>query len=91
MTRALETPPSPFEAGLFFGVSPVLNAQYDPAGLLDHVLTEVDVSSCVYEGRAPYDDGLYVGLVDISSTAGQGVEFFSIAALPSPGVYIVSV
>ena len=80
------------EAGLFFGVSPVLVTQHDPATLLDYVLTQVDVSSCVFEGRTPYDDGIYVGLADLFiDCGGRGVDFISIAALPSPGAFIVSV
>lgn len=73
--------------GVFVGASALLGITPD------EYLDGVDYSSaCTYEGRQPYDDGLYVGSYDWYSGCGDsGADFIVVAAQPADGSFLVVV
>jgi serine protease Do len=73
--------------GVFVGASALLGITPD------QYLDGVDYSgSCTYEGRQPYDDGLYVGSYDYYSGCGDsGATFIVVAAEPADGSFLVVV
>jgi serine protease Do len=74
---------------MFFGASRTLAAQFTPASLLD----DQDFSStCGYDGRYDYDDGLYVGFYDLwTACGGTDNPFLVVAAAPPEGDVILLV
>ena len=57
---------------------------------IDTVLDELDQSGpCVYEGREPYEDPLYSGLLDLwTDCGGVGTVVFTVAVSPADGAFV---
>jgi serine protease Do len=71
--------------GVFIGASETLGVGVQ--GLLD---ASDFSSSCTYDSRQPYDDGLYVGEYDTWSSCGGGdTLLYTVAAQPADGSYLI--
>lgn len=73
--------------GVFLGASDELPFANPAEYLAEFWFGEV----CTYEGEYGYDDGLYVGLIDVYVECGdEGSMFLKLAAAPEDGSYLIS-
>ncbi|MCA9972636.1 MAG: serine protease [Anaerolineales bacterium] len=75
--------------GVFFGASARLAGQYTPDSYLDEI---GGFSSCTYDDRYSYDDGVYVGVYDLfTDCSGSGASIINLAAIASDGSHLAFV
>ena len=73
--------------GIFLGTSDELPFANPAEYLAEFWFGDV----CTYEGEFAYDDGLYVGLIDVYVECGdEGSMFLKLAAAPEDGSYLIS-
>ena len=68
--------------GVIFGASEQLQANFDPATLLDAVSF---AEQCTYDGRQPYSDAAYTGFRDDYSACGGTDTTYTVVAAEPPG------